>query len=93
MLWCNSIGASGARDIEIAALASVFGGPIAVVETSDRRMTPVAAHYAIEAAAADGSAIPVRAHRGMLQIDATPESVASRVWRQVLKVLVRESGA
>ena len=86
----TSIAMSGAAHIDIPALASINGGPIAVQETAERKMTPVQAQYAVSA---DGGFAPARAHRGMLLIEARPESLAARAWRQVLKVVVRESGA
>jgi putative peptide zinc metalloprotease protein len=89
----EAVAVSGAQQIDIPQLTSIANGPIAVEQNSARELVPAAAQYAIVATAADDTATPFQTRRGVLLLDGKPESLASRMWRQVLKVLVREAGA
>ncbi len=84
---------AGARQIEITDLASVNGGKIAVQPDAKRQLVPVAAHYAVTLAIVDQSINPDVRFRGVAQIKGKPESFAAQVWREVARVLIRESGA
>lgn len=87
----REIAVSGAQAIDIPQLTSIANGPIAVEQNAARELVPSAAQYAILAIAEN--AAPTQTSRGVLLLDGKPESLASRAWRQVLKVLVREAGA
>jgi putative peptide zinc metalloprotease protein len=90
----TSIASAGATEIDIPQLTSEFHGEIAVhpQSTHERmRLSPVSAQYAITA---EVSGAPLaQTVRGIVMLDGTGESIAGRVWRQVVKVLVREAGA
>lgn len=68
------------------ALASVYGGPIAV-EAQESELVPRRPVLALELATDHATA---RERVGRVFIDAEPRSPASRVWRRVVAVLVRE---
>jgi putative peptide zinc metalloprotease protein len=89
----KDVAVGGAEAIDIAQLTSVANGPIAVEPNERRQLVPAAAQYAILAVAGADVAMPAQTRRGVLLLDGKPESLASRVWRQVLKVLVREASA
>ncbi len=90
------VATSASRSIEIAELASVHGGPVAVrpqMETGgQRRLAPIAATYLTRFAVDPGEPRPEKAERGVVLLEGAAESLAERALRQVLKVLVRESG-
>ncbi len=89
----RDVSLAGARQIEIADLASVNGGKIAVQPDSKHQLIPVAAHYAITLAIDDSVAAPELRFRGVAQIKGKAESFASQIWREIARVLIRESGA
>ena len=91
-----SIAYSGAEAIDVAALASTFGGDVPVRETKDQRDTRLAPANAVflttlEAEREERALNHV--HRGVVEVDGKAESFVVRFVRQTLKVLVRESGA
>jgi putative peptide zinc metalloprotease protein len=88
----REVAVSGAQSIDIPQLTSLAHGPIAVEQNAAGELVPVAAEYAIVASAGNGEALK-QTRRGVLLLDGKPESLASRAWRQVLKVLAREAGA
>jgi putative peptide zinc metalloprotease protein len=55
------------------------------------RLSPVSAQYAITAEVS-GKALSETV-RGVVVLNGKGKSIAGRVWRQVVKVLVREAGA
>jgi putative peptide zinc metalloprotease protein len=83
----------GAQAIDIVDLASVNGGRIAVQADQQRRLVPVSAVYAVKLAVGGSDQGPGQRIRGVAQVDAEAVSFAGRVWRQIAKVLIRESGA
>jgi putative peptide zinc metalloprotease protein len=88
----EAISAYGVTRVDLPELSSVHGGPIAVYEHANHMLAPVTAQYAIRGEVA-GEAEPVnQTVRGTLLIDARPESLASRLWRWVGRVFVREFG-
>ncbi len=89
----QDVSLAGARQIEIADLASVNGGKIAVQPDGKRQLVPVAAHYAVTLAIDDANIAPDVRFRGVAQIKGKAESFAAQVWREVARVLIRESGA
>lgn len=90
----TSVASSGADEIDIPQVTSEFHGEIAVhpQNTHERmRLSPVSAQYAITADVAGVS--PHQTVRGVVTLKGRGESIVGRVWRQVVKVLVREAGA
>lgn len=89
----GQIAASGAASIEIVELASTSQGRIAVRQGENRTLIPTGAQYLVEMQVAGTSGPAELALRGVVVVDGAPESIAARVWRHALKVLVREAGA
>ena len=100
----SDIGVGAAAAIDVPDLASTHSGRIAVqFDERNKRLVPAAAQYPVvlrtETTAAAPGSRPASdsqwelAVRGVVQVEGRPESLAARIWRQVLKVLVRESGA
>jgi putative peptide zinc metalloprotease protein len=88
-----TISQSGSSAIEIPALTSEYGGRIGVQPDQSGLLVPVQSQFLLELAALG----PVEGKReqevrGIVKLDGTPRSFAGRVWRQVARVLVRESG-
>ena len=91
-LAVSEVGATGAPSIEIAALASRHGGPIAVNAGHDRGLVPVLAHYPVRMDVAPGAVRAPRSLRGVAVLEGRRESFAIRLWRRAGGILVRESG-
>ena len=90
-LVLSSIAKNGSDAIDLASLASVNGGRIAV--TPERNMlVPVSSEYAVKAETDGGIGLPTGVQRGVLKIVADRTSLAESIWHQVAKVLVRELG-
>lgn len=88
----DAVSAYSVTRLELPELGSVFGGPVAVYEHSNRSFSPASAQYALRASVqAEGSSI-TQMEAGTLLIEASPESLASRLWRVVARVFVREFG-
>jgi putative peptide zinc metalloprotease protein len=87
----KTIAVAGAAVIDVPDLAQPHGGRIAVQPDSRQKLVPVTAQFmAVMVADAD----VVRPHmvtRGVVHLHGERESLFARSWRQVLKVLVRES--
>ncbi|MEZ5925848.1 MAG: hypothetical protein R3D57_15845 [Hyphomicrobiaceae bacterium] len=82
---------TGARSITLAYLSSVYGGAIASDRDADNEIRPRSGRHLVRVRS-DGE-LPARAVRGTLRLSGQPESFAAAIWRRVLQVLVRESGA
>ncbi len=78
--------------LELPELGSTFGGPIAVHEHGNKGLSPATAQYALKASVQDADAQIPQTRIGTLRIEAKAESVASRAWRTVGRVFVREFG-
>lgn len=90
----NSLSQTGVRTIEIPLLASIHGGPVEtwpMAKTGE--LTPLHAQHPMQLEITGSVALPARQLRGVVLLEAAPESLAARMWRQVLRVLIRESGA
>ncbi len=82
---------TGSHSIDIAYLASVYGGAVPSDKAPDGEIRPRSGKHVIRVAF---DAPPIsRVSRGTLRLVGEKESFASMLWRQVLKVLVRESTA
>ena len=89
----RDVSLAGARQIEIADLASVNGGRIAVQPDSKHQLVPVAAHYAVTLEIEGANSNPDLRFRGVAQINGKAESFVAQIWREIVRVLIRESGA
>ncbi len=88
----QSIAQAGAAAIEIPALASVYGGRIPVEADQQQRLIPLAAQYLADLTPDDAVAPQGQVIRGVVHLDGRRESLLIRGWRQIARVLVRESG-
>jgi putative peptide zinc metalloprotease protein len=88
----RDISLRGSQSIDISDLASVNGGIVAVQPDQQRRLVPVSAVYAITLSIDDEAEAPERRFRGIAQVQGEAESFVAGVWRQIAKVLIRESG-
>lgn len=94
----DSIAASGSATLDILELASHYSGPIAARITGrpgeGRTLTPVAGQFLVRGHVDGMSATDLtRAMRGTVTAFGQRQSYAVRVWRQVVQVLIRESGS
>lgn len=89
----SGIGVTAVDRLEIAQLASVHGGAIAATKDARGNLVPNAAQHAVVATLQDTSSIYRQEVSGFLVMDGEPESILSRVWRQVTRVLIRELSA
>ena len=79
--------------IEIADLASQYGGAVATVPDPRQRPVPSGAQYLVTMKVLGDATAGNRTMRGTVWLDGDGESIAAGIWRHVLRVLVRESGA
>ncbi|MEL6288021.1 MAG: site-2 protease family protein [Pseudomonadota bacterium] len=86
----TEIDLAGAETLSVPYLASVHGGAIPSEVREDNQIRSRRSQFLLRFTA-DG-APPRYVSRGVLRIDAMPEPMASRIWRRVLQVLVREAG-
>ena len=89
----REISPSGAQSLDIPDLASTYGGRIAVQSDSQRRLVPVDAQYAVTFSVEDSDVRPEVRFRAVAHIKGAAESFAAGLWRQTIKVLIREGGA
>lgn len=92
----RTVAARGAATIDIPELSNQFGGRIAVTADPEGTLVPSEAQYRVVATVVT-SGQPVRATgtslRGVIHFDGRRQSFAARLWRQILKVVARETGA
>jgi putative peptide zinc metalloprotease protein len=83
-----------AKNIEIPTLASVHGGKVDTwPQTKTGELPPVnASHLILFDVTGSIARQQTQVSRGTVSIEALPESFAARVWRQILRVVVQESG-
>lgn len=91
-LGVADIATDSAPEIALPELVGTHGGPIAVAATGPDAMVPVTGQYLVRFDV-QGSAAPEVALRGTAILTGRPESFLASVWRQTLKVLLREAGA
>jgi len=87
-----SVSAGGVSAVELPYLSSTNGGSIAVNEDKEKGAVPVEAQYQFIMTAAVAQPVTLPILRGVVRIDATPQSVFSRIARRAAAVLIRESG-
>jgi putative peptide zinc metalloprotease protein len=90
----TSIAQAGATAIDQVELVAEYGGKLATRLDQRRNPVPVTAQYSLRAAVKDSPPVvlPRRTVSGTLIVEGAPESLLAGLWRQTLKVLVRESG-
>lgn len=93
-LTIRSISQSAMATITPPELAASHGGRIADRQDARHQPVPVTAQYAVTANTSDDvpKVFQNQSAAGVLVATGAPESALSSAWRQVLKVLVRESG-
>ncbi len=79
--------------IDIADLAWQYGGAVPTQPDQRQRPVPVGAQYLVTLKVTGAVAASRRTVRGTVWLDGDGESIAAGMWRHVLRVLVRESGA
>ena len=87
-----TVGRTAAEELAVAALAAVHEGTIPVVEDARHRLVPAVAVYPVTMTPDELHALE-RPIRGQARIEGAAESLAARVIRRVVGVLIRESGA
>lgn len=87
----DEVVATGSHAIEWSDLSSVYGGAIASDAMPDGSLQPRSGRHLVRVNLDAPTA--GQTTRGTLHINGRRESVAAAVWRQVLRVLVREVGA
>lgn len=88
----NEVDATGVDYLELEALSSDQGGPIAVRRDAQHRAEPVQGQYGVRLGLSDESVVISQPVRGVVKLDATSQSVLGSVWRQLAALGVRESG-
>jgi putative peptide zinc metalloprotease protein len=91
-LRVTSIARTGASQIEISELSSNHEGPIAVMQDGRRQFRPSAAQYEIQMEPVGNVPPPEFRVRGLVELRGSGESMAAKLWRRTVQVLVRESG-
>jgi putative peptide zinc metalloprotease protein len=88
----TTISAGGVSALDLPYLSSTNGGAIAVNEDKQRGAVPVEAQYQFTMTldARQPATLPVL--RGVVMIEANPESMFSRAAKRAVAVLIRESG-
>lgn len=90
----QGISKSAVAALDQIELASSHGGQVPDRADGKHALIPVSAQYAVRAklSGALPDAFESRTAVGVMVANGAPESLASRAWRQILRVLVRESG-
>jgi len=88
----NEVDATGVDYLELEALSSDQGGPIAVRRDAQHRAEPVQGQHGVRLGLSDETVIISQPVRGVVKLDATSQSVLGSVWRQLAALGVRESG-
>ena len=86
----TEVSQANAELISIPSLTSRFGGTIAVSET-EQELEPIGTWYSVIIDLPDTELMTDQIQRGVVFIKGSRESFANKVWRQTMRVLVRES--
>lgn len=91
----SEIAVGSSAQLEIPDLASTHQGRIKATPDSAGRLAPASAQYLVRLApAADTAVAPYEiSARGVAVVDGKAESLLAKIWRQSLKVVMRETGA
>lgn len=87
-----SIGGGGVAKLDLAYLSSTNGGVIAVNEDKEKGAVPVEAQYQFIMTTEGDQPVSQPALRGVVRVDATPESILGGIARRAAAVVIRESG-
>jgi len=87
-----SISSGGISALDLPYLSSTNGGPIAVNEDKERGAMPVEAQYQFVMTTDTDQPANLPVLRGVVRVDATPESIFGGILRRAAAVLIRESG-
>ncbi|MDO9417175.1 biotin/lipoyl-binding protein [Pararhizobium sp.] len=88
-----ALSSSGAQEIDTPQLTSRHHGAIAVhapVPGQRQKLVPVLSQYAVTAVVTQTPFSPERSLQGVVLLQGTGQSLAARLWQQVLKVVLRE---
>ncbi len=88
----DEVNATGVGYLELEALSSDQGGPIAVRRDAQHRAEPVQGQYGVRLSLHDESTVLSQPVRGVVKLEATSQSVLGNVWRRLAALGVRESG-
>jgi len=88
----QSIDRTGARQLTLAELASRYGGAVAVREDDQHRLIPEQGVYRLLLQTDKASPVLPITVRGRLSLSTPPESLAGRLARSLIAILIRESG-
>lgn len=88
----EEVDATGVAYLELEALSSDHGGPIAVRRDAERRAEPVQAQYGVRLALLDNDIQTTHPLRGMVLLDGERQSLLGAAWRRIAALGVRESG-
>lgn len=92
-LRVTEVARASTRVLVEPALASVNGGPINVRQVKQNELVPDQTMFRVMLVPTGEAAPPTRILRGRVVIQGEPVSLAVRVWRAALALLIRESGA
>jgi putative peptide zinc metalloprotease protein len=92
-LHITEIARASTRILHEPSLASVYGGPIAVRATKQNELIPDQTIYRVGLLPTGTALSPQNIIRGTVVIRGGAVSIASRFWRALLAVAVREGGA
>lgn len=87
-----SIDRTGSRQLALAELSSRYGGAIAVREDGQHRLIPEQGVYRLLLKTDNASSTLPITVRGRLALNTPPESLAGRVMRSAVAIVIRESG-
>lgn len=86
------VGESGVDNLELSDLGSIYSGPVDAVWTQEKKIAPVTAQYPVRFTVdADPDLLPHRI-RGLAVVSGVRESYAVRIWRQIVRIGIREGG-
>lgn len=88
----DEVDATGAAYLELEALSSDHGGPIAIRRDAQHRAEPVQAQYGVRLTLLDNDIHPDHPLRGVVILDGERQSLLGAAWRRIAALGVRESG-
>lgn len=88
----DEVDATGAAYLELEALSSDHGGPIAVRRDAQHRAEPVQAQYGVRLTLLEDDIRPDHPLRGVVLLDGQRQSLLGAAWRRIAALGVRESG-
>ena len=93
VLSIAEIARASTRILREPYLASVHGGSIPVREAKNNEYIPDHTIYRVMLVPAKAEAPPNRIVRGTVSMRGRPQSIAARLWRSMLAVVIREAGS